>query len=140
MPFVVFIMSSKAIINLKNIMKRGKKNFANSHEYCVGVLALEAKTEKTFYSLKEAIEEAFNKGLSFVVEFGPSGRRILAWESEVVKKQELIDKYPYDGDKRTILASSSDEFWLVLKTNVSEIIIPISEVEKFKKIDITHIL
>lgn len=116
-----------------------KKSLATpfKYEYGVGVLALEAKTEKKFYNLTDAIKEAFNKGLSFVIEFSPRGKRILAWESEVINKRELVDRYPYDGDKRTILASSSDEFWLALKTSKSEIIIPISEVGRFKKIDIT---
>ena len=123
-------------------MRKLNKSMANpfTYEYGVGISALNQKPEKVTSDIKKAIQEAFLAGLNFIVEYGPRGKRILSWDYAVVNKRELVDKYPYNPKQRSILASSTDEFWLAIKTNSDDIIIPISEVGRFKRIDISKYL
>ena len=125
-------------------MRSLKKSMANpfKYEYAVGISALNhnQKPEKVTNDIKKAIQEAFLAGLNFIVEFGPRGKRILSWNYAVCNKRELVDRYPYNPKQRSILASSTDEFWLTIKTNADEILLPMSEVGRFKKLDISKYL
>ena len=123
-------------------MRRLNKSLANpfTYEYGVGISALNQKPEKVTEDIKKAIQEAFLAGLNFIVEFGPRGKRILSWNYAVCNKRELVDRYPYNPRQRSVLASSNEEFWLAIKTNSDEILLPMSEVGRFKKIDISKYL
>ena len=88
-----------------------------------------------FASKKEAIQHAKDNNLCFIVEKTSTGRKkVLAWNYAVEVKNDLINRYRFDDDKRNILASSLEEYWLVLnKSTINEIIIPILGID-FEKI------
>ena len=113
-----------------------KKNIVPS-KFGVGAMALFSNIVK-FDNLNDAIAEAKKIGVDFVVEFpADGGKKILSWNCQVEHRALLEERYLFDGDKRTIMKASADMYWLVLnKGRDFEIILPLSEVECFEKIDV----
>lgn len=108
--------------------------------YGIGLMAL-LNDEDIFNetnSLEEAIMAAAERGFSYVIEYTARGKRILTWKYEVKERQELEQRYLADGDKRAILNASADKCWLVLYgRNDAEIILPLSKVRAFEKIEVS---
>ena len=108
----------------------GKKN------YGVSPLALMA-TSGNFNSLDEAVAYAKASEMDFVVEYSDQGKKILAWNYAFEGREALEERYLFDGDKRRILETSTDKQWLVLRKNRPyEIILPLSEVSNFERLDV----
>ena len=104
----------------------GLRALLNDEDLCIGTTCME-----------EAIEAAVGRGFSFVIEYTARGKRILTWKYEVKERQELEQRYCDDGDKITILKASEDKCWLVLFFRNEEIILPLSKVRAFEKIEVS---
>lgn len=121
-----------------------QKNSRISHverEYGVGIIALEGKPSKTYKSKKEAIRAAFSCGCYFIVEYVGNSKKILAWNSYVRRRDDLVERFKGYADKMAQLNSCEEPMWLELGTR-SEYnhIMPLSQVEAYEKLDPNKIL
>ena len=87
------------------------------YAYAYGVKTIlkeEIKESEMFTKLNECATCAANEGYGFVMGYYLNGeKKIIGWNIEVVSREEAEEKFIFDGDKRTILASSEATVWVI---------------------------
>ena len=107
--------------------------------YGVGIIALDAQPTKFYETREKAIKAALACGCDFIVEFVGTSKKILAWNANIGRRDELIKKYAGIGDKLAKLYGCEEPCWLELSTSSGyNHIIPLSLVEAYEKIDLNN--
>lgn len=98
--------------------------------YGFGLNTVSAGEEaKKFESATDCAKRAAVEGYGFIMRYSQSGdKTIIAWNARVVSKDEALELYMCDGDKRTILNSSRAQVWIILPVEgYSDILIAFGE-------------
>lgn len=99
-----------------------------TYGYGHNVLWSEKEIQK-FTSAAICAQKASASGYSFIMGYAQNGdKAIFAWNARVVSKEQALDLYWNDGDKRPFIAGSSAMVWIIIPMNgCSDILIPYGE-------------
>ena len=90
---------------------------------------LTGEEAKKFESATDCAKRAAVEGYSFIMRYSRNGdKTVIAWNARVVSKDEALEHYWNDGDKRAILNSSRAKVWIILPVEgYSDILIAFGE-------------
>ena len=90
---------------------------------------LSGEEAQKFASATECAKQAVAEGYGFIMRYAQNGNKaVIAWNARVVSKEEALELYQSDGDKRTILNRSRAKVWIILPVKgFSDILIPFGE-------------
>lgn len=90
---------------------------------------LAGEEAKKFDSATACAKQAVAEGYSFIMRYSQKGdKTVIAWNARVVSKDEALELYMCDGDKRSQLNRSRAKVWIILPVEgFSDILIPFGE-------------
>ena len=112
-------------------------------KYSRGLNAYSANPVVTCLNMESAIKKAMSEGFGFVREHNADGTSaILAWNAMLLSRDEALERYCNDADKREEINRSSHNTWIISPVEgASDIVLPFDGriITKFVVISISSI-